>query len=488
MTRTVSQPGSRMRVPSATLPKRPLAAWLPGVAAIVAGCAIAPQPAPAPTLQVPAGWRAQTAASASTSSPAASAATAAVNPQWWHAFGDPVLDQIVARALAQNTDLRVARARVAEYRARLDIARSAQSPALGGSFSPARARARTPSGAFATSTIYQVGAQASYEVDLWGRLDRLSDAAIADLQGQQAAADAAALAVTATAATAYLNLRGLDAQLQFAQATLVSRQESLARARRLLDLGYTSRVEWVQAESEYRAAAGAVPALQRAVTQQENALRLLLGESPGDVARGVPLATLALPAVDGGLPSELLRRRPDIAQAEFRVVSSDASLAAARDLLLPSLQLSVSGTLQGLTLHQLLNAPYRLWSVGGSVLTPVLQGRRLHAATEVAAAQRDQAALAYEQVVRNAFAEVENALTSIDTLRQQLVEADARGQAAAEALRIARNRYRNGYATYLEELDAQRTSYTAQLALLQTRASLLTAHVDLYRALGGGWQ
>lgn len=483
MTRT-ALPGGTMHAPSAIRSRRALAATLAGVAAIVAGCTIAPQPAPAPTLQVPAGWRAQTAASA----PAPATATAVVSPQWWHSFGDPVLDEIVTRALAQNTDLRVARARVAEYRARLDIAQSAQSPALGGSFSPARARARTPSGAFATSTIFQVGAQASYEVDLWGRLDRLSDAAIADLQGQQAAADAAALAVTATAATAYLNLRGLDAQLQFAQATLVSRQESLARAQRLLDLGYTSRVEWVQAESEYRAAAGAVPALQRAVTQQENALRLLLGESPGDVARGVPLATLALPAVDGGLPSELLRRRPDIAQAEFRVVSSDASLAAARDQLLPSLQLSVSGTLQGLTLHQLLNAPYRLWSVGGSVLTPVLQGRRLRATTEVAAAQRDQAALAYEQVVRNAFAEVENALTSIDTLRQQLVEADARGRAADEALRIARNRYRNGYATYLEELDAQRTSYTAQLALLQTRASLLTAHVDLYRALGGGWQ
>lgn len=457
-------------------------------ALLLAGCTLPPQPAPPSTLQMPGSWRTPNTTGTTTGSTPASAAAAQISAQWWQTFGDPVLDDVVARALAQNTDLRVARARVAEYRARLDIARAAQAPAVSGSAQPVlRSRARTPSGSFADTTVHQVGVQASYEVDLWGRLQSLSDAALADLQGQQDALDAAALSVAALAASGYLNLRSLDAQLHIARVTLATRKESLDRAKHLLDMGYNSRAEWIQFQSDYLAAAAAVPALERSVALQENALHLLLGENPGDVARGAELTALRLPAIDSGVPSELLRRRPDIAQAEQRVVSADASLAAARDQLLPSLQLTAAGTLQGLSWDQLFNAPYRLWSIGGSILTPVLQGNRLRAGTEVAAAQRDQAVFAYEQSVRNAFAEVENALASIDALQRQLVQTEAREQASTEALRVVRNRYRNGYASYLEELDAQRTNYAAQQAVVQTRATLLTSYVDLYRALGGGW-
>jgi NodT family efflux transporter outer membrane factor (OMF) lipoprotein len=455
-----------------------------GVLALVlgAGCTIAPQPPPTSQLQTPAAWRAQ---------PAAGDAPA-VAPHWWRAFGDARLDALVAQALAHNSDLRVARSRVAEYLARLDVAQAAQAPAVSADFAPSRSRARTATGAIAETSLLQLGAQVSYEVDLWGRLDHLSDAAVADLQGQRAAADAAALSIAATVASGYLNLRGLDAQRALAQATLASREASLARARRLYETGYTSRLEWVQAEGEYRTAAAALPALQRSIAQQENALMLLLGASPGtpdgEIARGNPLAALTPPPLAGGVPSELLRRRPDIARAEQQLVAADASLAASRDQLLPSMQLSVSGTLQGFTLDQLLRSPVHLWSVGGSLLAPVLQGRRLQAGTEVAAALRDQALIGYEQVVRTAFSEVDNALSAIAALGAQLDEARARASTANEALRIARNRYRNGYASYLEELDAQRSSYAAEQNTLQLQAALLSAYVDLYRALGGGWK
>lgn len=444
-------------------------------AARLAGCAIAPQPPPASTLQAPIAWR----------TPAATAAD--VDPHWWRRFGDPVLDGLVERAIAHNADLRIAAARVAEYRARVDIADAAHWPAFGASAGLARNRARTAAGGFADSTVYQLGVQASYEVDLWGRIARLGDAAAADLQGQQAARDAAALSVAATVGSGYFNLRGLDAQLALAQATLRSRDESLLLARRLFDVGYNSRLEWVQADAEQHNAAATVSALQRTIAQQENALQLLLGDNPGAVPRGTALDGLVPPPTAAMLPSTLLRRRPDIAQAEFKVASADASLAAARDQLLPSLQLSASATLQGLSLHQLLDTPYTLWSVGGSVLAPLLQGRRLQAGTEVAAALRDQAVIAYEQTVRTAFGEVDNGLSAIASLQQQAGEAGARASAAAAALRIARNRYRNGYATYLEELDAQRSSYAADQVVIQLRAALLAAHVDLYRALGGGW-
>ena len=460
--------------------KRRLPAALATVA-LLAGCALPQQPPPASSLQTPAGWRGAAIGTDTTTA-------AAVQPGWWQGFGDPTLDALVQSALAANTDLRVARSRIAEYQARLTVAQAAQWPALSASFSPARTRTRTATGAFAETTVLQLGAQASYELDLWGRIDRLGEAAAADLQTQQAAADAAALSVAATTANGYLNLRGLDAQLELAQATLRSREESLQRARHLFETGYSSRLEWVQAESEWRAAAAAVPALQRSIVQQENALALLLGRNPGPLDRGLPLASLSAPAVDPSLPSTLLRRRPDIRQAEQRVAAADASLAASRDLLLPTVQLNLSASLQGNTLHQLLDAPARLWSLGGSILAPVLQGGRLRAGTEVAAALRDQAVFGYEQTVRNAFGEVENALVAVDALGAQAEQAQGRAEVAGEVLRIARNRQRNGYASYLEELDAQRTQYAAQQSLLQLRAAQLQAHVDLYRALGGGWQ
>ena len=464
-------------------------------AGLLASCSLPPYTPAKPEPEIPPHWRNPntTHSAAASAAPRASAAPAPphvpVPAQWWRTFGDPVLDRVVERALQQNTDLRLARLRVAEYRARLDIARAAQAPAFSASMQPVlRMREQLdPELHFGDATVHQAGIEARYEVDLWGRLQSLSDAALAELQGQQYALDAAALSLAANAATGYLNLRSLDAQLHIAQVTLATRKASLDRAKHLLDMGYNSRTEWIQFESDYLAAAAAIPALERSIALQENALRLLLDENPTEIQRGLQLTQWQLPSIASGVPSELLRRRPDIAQAEERVVAADKNLAAARDQLLPALQLSASGTWFGFTWSQLLNTPYRLWSIGGSILTPVLQGNRLRATVDVADSQRAQAILGSEKTVREAFIEVENALLSIDALQKQLAQTEAREQVSTEALRVVRNRYRNGYASYLEELDAQRTNYAAQQAVVQTRATLLTSYVDLYRALGGGW-
>jgi NodT family efflux transporter outer membrane factor (OMF) lipoprotein len=199
------------------------------------------------------------------------------------------------------------------------------------------------------------------------------------------------------------------------------------------------------------------------------------------------LVRLSVPGVSPGLPSELLRRRPDIAQAERAIAAADANLAAARDQLLPSIRLSASLGAEATSLAQLLRSPDELWSVGASLLAPIFDAGRLRAQTEVAASLRDRAVFTYESVVRNAFAETENGLTGVQRLTEQLREGEARRAAANEVLRIAHNRYANGYASYLEELDAQRNAFSADTNALQLRASLLAAHVDLYRALGGGW-
>jgi len=444
---------------------------------LLAGCRIPVQDRPASTLEVPAAWRA----------PLAVGPNAAVEREWWRAFGDPALDALVAQALARNGDLRTARSRLQEYQARIQVARSAQEPSVSLSAGPTRARTIGPFGTPIESTAITGNVQAAYEFDPWGRQEAATRAARFDYAAQQAAADAVALSVAASTASGYLNLRGLDAQLALARQTLASRQQSLELARRQFEVGYSSRLELSQAEAEYRSTAAVVPQLERAITQQENALNVLAGASPGPVARGAELAALQPPGIAPGLPSGLLRRRPDIAQAEAAVAAADASLAAAREQMLPSLRLTASVGAYAHNLPDLLGSGTTLWSVGGSVLAPIFDAGRLRAQAEISASLRDRAVFAYESVVRNAFAETENGLSAVQRLREQLEQAEARRVAAAEVLRIAHNRYRNGYSSYLEELDAQRNAFSAETGVLQLRASWLAAHVDLYRALGGGW-
>lgn len=445
---------------------------------LLAGCRIPVQDRPAPSLEVPAAWR----------TPLQVGPNAAVEQEWWRAFGDPALDALVAQALARNGDLRTARSRLQEYQARIQVARSALAPNLSVGVGPTRARSIGPFGTPIETTSVTGNVQAAYEFDPWGRLEAATRAARFDYAAQQAAAEATALSVAASTASGYLNLRGLDAQLALARQTLASREQSLALAKRQFEVGYSSRLELSQAEAEYRATAAVVPQLERSITQQENALALLAGANPGPVARGAGLAALRAPGIAPGLPSELLRRRPDIAQAEATIAAADASLAAARDQMLPSLRLTASVGSYAHDLPGLLGGGTTLWSVGGSVLAPLFDAGRLRAQAEISASLRDRAVFAYESVVRNAFAETENALAAVQRLREQLDQTEARRVATAEALRIAHNRYRNGYSSYLEELDAQRNAFSAETAVLQLRASWLAAHVDLYRALGGGWR
>ena len=440
------------------------------------GCAMAPQPAPQSTLTTPVQWRSPVVAGAP------------VERDWWRSFGDPVLNQLVNQAEERNGDVRVALSRLQEYQARVRVASSAQAPALTASLSPGRARAIGASGAPVESTSLTGQVQASYELDLFGRLAETTAAARFDLASQEALSAATLLAVAANTASGYLNLRGLDAQLALARATLVSRQRSFDLAKRQFEVGYSSRLDQSQAEAELHTTAAVVPQLERAIAQQENALNVLLGASPGPVSRGTSLRDLRPPAIAPGLPSELLRRRPDIAQAENAIAALDASLAAARDQLLPSIRLTASLGAQAGSLATLLRSPNELWNVGASILAPIFDAGRLRAQAEIAGTLRDRAVFGYETVVRTAFAETENALTAVQRLSEQVAEAQARQVASAEVLRIAHNRYVNGYASYLEELDAQRNSFAADNNVLQLRASLLAAHVDLYRALGGGWR
>ena len=413
---------------------------------------------------------------------------AALEADWWRAFGDPVLQRLVEQAMQRNTDLRLAAARVDEARALSQVQHAAELPDVELGLGVQRARTiNAVTGRPYDATSTQIQFQAAYEVDLWGRVKALGRAADLNLAASGYARDAAALSVASNAATSYLTLRALDARLVVARDTLASREAAVALARSRERQGYTSKLELAQAEAEYRATAQVVPQLELAVSRQEHALSVLLGRPPGPIERGLPLAEIMPPPLPAtGLPSELLRRRPDIAASEAQVAASDAQLAAARAQLLPSLRLSASfGTA---TSSALRGDPFTLWGLGGSVLAPIFEGGRLRSQVLATASRRDQALIGYEKVVLGSMAEVEDQLAGIERLQQQAVQVEAQRGALADALRIASNRYREGYASYLDQLDAQRNLFNAEQTLLQLRADLLNAQVGLYRALGGGWQ
>lgn len=446
-----------------------------GAAAALLGACVSVAPPPAFDAP-PAAWR------------DAPGAGIAVQRDWWRGYNDPALSRLVETALEHNTDLRLAAARVAEAHALLDAQGAQQWPTLDLAGSATRARSvGAATGRPNLSTVSQPQFQAAYEVDLWGRLSSLTDAARANLLASQTGADSVRLSVAAAVASGYLGLRASDARLDVARRTLASRENALKLAQRRYDTGYTSRLELAQAQAEYRATAQVVPQLALAIRRQEDALSVLLGRAPQPIERGRPLAEIAAPALPAaGVPSQLLRRRPDIAQGEAQIAASDASLAAARAQLLPSLRLTGSiGSLESSLLH---GDPIRVWSVGGSVLAPLFNAGRLRAGVRASAARRDQAVLGYQKTVLTAFAEVEDAMAAIAHLREQREQAVQQQQALAEALRIAHNRYNEGYASYLEELDAQRNLFNAELTALQLQGDALTAEVNLYKALGGGWE
>lgn len=402
------------------------------------GCQSADVQRAQPTLTIPAAWRADVG-------PASP-----VEGVWWRNFHDSTLNQYVDQALRYNSDVLIARERVNEYQARAYAADSSLFPSLDASLTGTRARTQSAAtGLPIHSTLYKGGLTASYDVDIWGANRSAANAAGASLEAQKAAAAAANLSVASSVAVGYVTLLSLD-------------------------------------DSELRSTRAQIPPLQHQIAQQENALSVLLGDNPGAVKRGefAQLTPLRLPSQ---LPSTLLNRRPDIAQAERQLVAADATLASSQAQLLPSINLTATGSLQDRTLPDLLDNPLRLWSLGGSILAPLLNRQALNAQVDVSMAQRNQALYSYEKTVRSAFKEVNDSLDAISRYGEQLSELQEQETVAQETLRIAQNRYRNGYSSYLDVLDAQRTLFSTQLSVVQVKNNLLLAQIDLYRALGGGW-
>ncbi|RGE39330.1 hypothetical protein DZC30_22025 [Comamonas testosteroni] len=437
----------------------------------------------------------------------ASADAPAVQSAWWQAFGDAQLSRWVELALQRNNDVLTAAARVDEARANLGVVGSAAMPqvSLAAPGSANRSlSART--GQMVHVRSAQPVLQASWELDLWDRIGQLSKAADLRVQASQADRDAVQLTVAATTAQAYIGLRSLQAQLNVAQYTLQSRENAVRLANDQVRVGYISQLQQSQALAELESVKQSLEQLTLALERQRIALMQLVGGTGDAQAQALMQTTLnptssalpqqlgtrmldamALPAVPApGLPSSLLERRPDIARAQLQLAASDSNLAAQRAAFLP--QVSLSANFGSLFINALDYNPARVWSLGGSILAPLFSGGRLQGQFDAASAQRDQAAYAYRGVVIKAFADVETALVSSQHLQTQWTSAKQREQVLSRTLGFAKDRYEAGYASYLEELDAQRNLFAVQQDVVRLRQSQLENAVALYQALGGGWQ
>jgi multidrug efflux system outer membrane protein len=413
--------------------------------------------------------------------------------EWWKQFGDPVLDALIAEALSGNKNLAIAAANVEQAAALLTQARSPLFPQIGYGASGTRQRASelgatpVPSSIPNPQTAYQALASASWEIDLWGRIRRLSESARASLLATEEARRGVILSLVASVANTYLQLRGLDEQLEISRRTLATYAESVKLFELQFKYGVISQMNVEQTRSQYETAAAAIPQIESQIAQTENALSVLLGRNPGAIERGKPMSDLALPAVPAGVPSGLLERRPDIVQAEQQLIAANAQIGAAKALYFPTI--SLTGAFGGASadLSDLFKGPARVWSYAGAITGPIFTGGAISGQVAQAEAARQAALLNYEASIQNAFSDVESALASTAKLGEQSVAQQRLVKALSEYSRLARLQYEGGYAPYSTVLQAEQQLFPAELNLAATRAQVFASLVGIYRAMGGGW-
>jgi outer membrane protein, multidrug efflux system len=417
--------------------------------------------------------------------------TAALGDQkWWDIFQDEQLRALIRTALQQNYDLRIAASRTLEAKALLGIARADQFPTVGAGAGIADVRnAQSKSLPALETSTGQVNLAAAWELDFWGEFRRATEAARANLLASEWARQEVVSTLVANVAAAYFELRALDLELEISRRTLDSRQESLRLTRVLANGGATSLLDVRQAEQLVFTASAEIPALEQQIEQQENFLSILLGQNPGDITRGRTLTEQRQPPqVPPGLPSSLLERRPDIRQAEEELVAANAEIGVARAAYFPQISLSGSGGFQSSALTNLFSGPAGAWSFGASLAQPIFTGGRLRSQVRLAEAQQQTAALFYQQSIQEAFRSVSDGLVAYRKTREFRAQQELLFQSAEDAARLSHLRYTGGATGYLEVLTNETNAFSAELGLVQARLNELLALVQLYEALGGGWQ
>jgi len=410
--------------------------------------------------------------------------------KWWAVFQDQQLQQLIREALAQNYDVRIAASRVLQAQAVLGITRADQFPTITGGTSTSNERlpATKLNGPVETSP-FQVNLSLFWELDFWGKFRRATEAARATLLASEWGQKAVMSSLVSNVAAAYFQLLELDSEMQISRRTLDSRRQSL----RLIEIrakgGATSLIDVRQSEELVYTAAANVPDLERRIEQQENLISVLLGRNPAPVIRGKSLVeNPLLPFVPPGLPSSLLERRPDIQSSEQQLVAANARIGVAKAAYFPQITLTAVGGYESSALTDLFTGPAGLWSFGGQLLQPIFTGGRIRSNVRLTEAQKQETVLVYQQSIQQAFREVADSLIAYRKNQEFRAQEGLLTVAAEDATRLANMRYRGGVTSYLEVLDSDTRYFDAQIGLAQAQLNERLALVQLYNALGGGWQ
>jgi len=447
------------------------------VCLLASGCALTPDYAP-PELSVPADWERTTVQQ-----------EAIANTPWWELYGDEVLRTLIERALEENQDLAIALARLQESRYLLTFTRADQFPFLDVFGSAGRGRDSKSINPLAdTSSNFGVGANLSFEVDLWRRYARATEAARAELLASEFGLRNVTISLIAEVAGLYFRLQDANARLEISRRTVQGRAERLEIIQARFDGGIEPAIDVNQAEVQLAVAEASVTRFERLTAQTEHALRVLLGEFPGRIPLGPRIDFSGVPlSVPAGLPSELLKRRPDVQEAEQILIAETAEIGVAQALRFPSLSLTSQVSVVATDLTDLNSMDAGQWSLAAGIFQPIFNSGRLKAQKEAQSARADQAREAYVLTLLEAFREVEDAIVATETFRREYAARARQVRAAANVLRLSQARYDAGVVDYLEVLDSERTFFDAELRHSQAHRSVLTSFVALYKALGGGW-
>ncbi|MGE5324804.1 MAG: efflux transporter outer membrane subunit [Actinomycetota bacterium] len=446
---------------------------------LLAGCTLGPN-YKRPKVDTPSIYRADQGAAGSSLG----------NEKWWAVFDDPQLQELLRTAIRDNYDVRIAATRVLRAQALLGITRADQLPAINGGVTGLNERApRQLNGQEVNTGLIQVNLALFWELDFWGKFRRATEAARADLLASEWGQRAVISSLVSNVASAYFQLRELDLELEIARQTLSTRQESLRLVKVRQQGGVTSMMDVRQSEQLVYGAAAAIPDLERRIEQQENFISILLGRNPGPIPRGRPLiANPIAPTVPAGLPSQLLERRPDIRSAEESLVAANARIGVAKAAWFPSIALTGAGGYQSSALTALFAAPAGFWSAGAQAIQSVFSGGRIRSNVKLSEAQQQEFALRYQQTIQQAFREVADSLIAYTKEQEFRQQQELLTASAADAVQLSDARYRGGAASYLEVLDSDTRYFDARITLAQAELAERLALVQLYNALGGGWE
>jgi NodT family efflux transporter outer membrane factor (OMF) lipoprotein len=455
---------------------------------ILAGCTVGPN-YKRPQVAVPGDFR------GSIANPGSDTAVSLADTKWPELFKSEPLNKLIGTALERNFDIRIAAERVQQARAQLGVTRAEQFPFVDaqGQFNASRQSTLgsfrfLPSGTNLSSSYTQAGVGLSWELDLWGRLRRLTEAARAEYLASEEGRRAVVVSLISDVTTAYFQLLELELELDVSRKTRDTAADSLKLVQLRRERGAASGLDVRQAEQLQFSANAQIEAVERGIAQSENLLSLLLGQPPSDQPRGAALEQIPVPpAVPAGLPSALLERRPDIRSAEQTLIAANARIGAARALYFPQLSLTAFAGAQSRALTEIATAPARVYSVAPSALFPIFRAGQIRNEVRLTEAQQREMVVRYQQTIYNALREVSDALAGYTRTRNQRDQQEQLVRTLDDTVRLSTLRYKGGLDSYLQVLDAQRNLFAGELSLARLRLEERLAVVQLYRALGGGW-